>query len=449
MVKGDPATQTVPLLVGLEKLTVQGVPLAFEAQGQLLETRKLGLSLATVGSGPDCHWVVSGEGISRKHCELSLAPEGVRVRDLGSKNGTWCQGLKITEAIVPLGGSFTVGAVTVRVLFPTDTLELPLSRNAAFGEAVGTSPAMRALFAKLERLASTDHSTLLLGESGTGKELLAHGIHLNSPRKERPFVVFDCGATAPTLVESDLFGHVKGAYTGANAARTGLFEDADGGTLFLDEIGDLPLDTQTRLLRALETGRFRPVGSSEERSSNVRVIAATSRNLEARVAAKQFREDLYFRLAVVVAEVPPLRERKEDIPLLIERLMARRSPPVPFNVFPSSVLPMLQAHSWPGNVRELANTVTRLLLFPAAGAKVLETRLTSTEVLAGHGSEYYALPLKEARAAVVSDFELDYLRAKLRENQNNVTQTAKAIGVSRQFLHRLLDEYGVGANEDE
>jgi transcriptional regulator with PAS, ATPase and Fis domain len=297
---------------------------------------------------------------------------------------------------------------------------------------------MRSLFAKLERAADSDLTVLLLGESGTGKDLLAHGVHGLSPRRDGPFVPFDCGAVPPPLIESELFGHVRGAFTGAHGDRRGVLAEADEGTLFLDEIGELPLDLQPKLLRALESREYRPVGGGAYLRFDARIIAATHRPLRRAVADRTFREDLYYRLAVVEARVPPLRERKDDIELLVERFLGAESPPRTIRDLPPGTLAMLTAHDWPGNVRELKNAVARLLLFPDAGAAILDSAdARHTREIPVH------LPLREARDEIVERFERAYLLAKLAESGGNVSRAADAMGVSRQLVHRLMDRYDV------
>jgi transcriptional regulator with PAS, ATPase and Fis domain len=290
---------------------------------------------------------------------------------------------------------------------------------------------MRALFHQLARAAVTEAAVLLRGESGTGKEVLGHAIHAASARAGGPFVVLDCSALAAPVLEAELFGYEKGAFTGAAAARTGLLENAHGGTLFLDEVGELPLEAQSRLLRALETREVRPLGSGVSRPADARVVAATHRDLRAQCQRGTFRKDLFFRLAVVELEIPALRERKEDIPLLVAHMLGEMTPRRTLADLPPHALQLLEAHDWPGNVRELRNTVVRLLLFPELG-------------LAKHGSKAEVLPWREAREQAIGAFESTYLRERLRENQGNVTATAKAMGVSRQFLHELLARHRLG-----
>jgi transcriptional regulator with PAS, ATPase and Fis domain len=320
------------------------------------------------------------------------------------------------------------------------TVLVPLSVDSRFGDAIGASIPMRALFARLERAASADVTVLLLGETGTGKELLAQGIHAASDRRDGPFVPFDCGAVPPTLIEAELFGYVRGAFTGANADHKGILAEADGGTLFLDEIGELPLDLQPKLLRALEARQFRRVGGRGHESFDARVVAATHRPLRQDVANGLFRQDLFYRLAVVEARVPPLRERREDVELLVARFLAAQSPFRSIRDLPSGTVAMLQAHDWPGNVRELKNAISRLLLFPES-ALDLDDGIDRSAMT--QGSLPLHLPLRDAREQIVETFERAYIVAKLTASAGTVSRAADAMQVSRQFLHRLMDRYDI------
>ncbi|WP_433936415.1 sigma 54-interacting transcriptional regulator [Sorangium cellulosum] len=438
-----------------------------------------------VGAGADCDLVLADPRASRRHCELRMTERGVLLRDLGSKNGTLVRDIRIVEAFLPPGVPATVGSSELVVGAAGPPSVLPLSGADAFGDAAGRSLTMRALFAKLERAAPTDETLLLLGESGTGKEVLARAIHARSRRKDGPFVVVDCGAVAPNLVESELFGHVRGAFTGAAAARPGLLEQASGGTLFIDEIGELPLDLQPKLLRAIEGRQIRRLGSNEWVPFDARIVAATHRNLRAKAQDGSFRADLYFRLSVVEVHVPALRERKDDIPLLVERFLAAREPPRALADLPPGALALLEGHDWPGNVRELRNTVARLVLFPEllheivgagppaprgssgpepaspvppgaspAGASPPGVSPAGAEPAAGAepGAPADArlrrlleLPLPEAREMVLEELERAYVTEKLRQHGGNISQAADAMGVSRQLVHRLIQRHGLRA----
>ncbi|KYF89250.1 AAA family ATPase [Sorangium cellulosum] len=434
---------------------------------------RLTMDLMVVGTGPECDLVVPDARVSRRHCELKLTRRGVVLRDLGSKNGTIGE-IPVMEAILPVGAIATIGSTRLSIALEGAPSLVRLSASERFGEAIGRSVVMRALFAQLERAAATSETILLLGESGTGKEVLARAIHAASPRRDGPLVVVDCSAVAPSLVEAELFGHARGAFTGAVAPHAGLLEQADGGTLFIDELGELPLDLQPKL-RALEARQIRRVGSSEWRSFDARVIAATHRDLRARVAEGTFRQDLYYRLAVVEVRVPALRERKDDIPALVERFLAAQSPPRALSDLPPNVMDVLLSHDWPGNVRELRNMVSRLVIFPDLAREALGVALAPSRVEAAPPARRAEAPspagaaeraegpaagtaedglsallqmqLHEARDAVVEHFERRYIAAKLREHGGNVSRTADAIGVSRQLVYRLIERYGLRGAE--
>lgn len=425
------------------RIEVPDVEVTAQARDGTPRSARLGLSPLSLGTSPDCDLVLEDSSVSRQHARLTLTERGLIVRDLESKNGTYVNGVRVIEAHVRPNDTLALANVRITVRPASSTRSMPLAAQARFGQAHGGSVVMRSLFAQLERVATTDEPVLLQGESGTGKEVLAHAIHEASRRAEAPFVVLDCGAVAPTLIESELFGHLKGAFTGANTNRQGLFEQASGGTLFMDEIGELPLELQPRLLRALERSEIRPVGASTYRRVDARIIAATHRNLRGMVAEGKFREDLYYRLAILDARIPPLRERREDIPLLVEHFLSSFSPPRTLADLGPGVLELLKAHHWPGNVRELHNTVTRLVLFPGLGAEAI--RAEGRTPSAPHSEmAFMQLPLREARDGVVREFERRYVAAQLERAGGNVTQAARAMGVSRQFLHRLMTRYGVG-----
>jgi transcriptional regulator with PAS, ATPase and Fis domain len=404
----------------------------------------LGVESVVVGTSGDCDLVVAAPGVSRRHCEISSTERGILVRDLGSKNGTFLGDAQLFEALIAPGATLSLGDAKVTVRVAGAPTVVPLSTSARFGKALGGSLTMRALFAKLEHAAKTPETILLLGESGTGKELLARAIHEQSPRATGPFVVFDCAAIVASLAEAELFGVTKGAFTGADRSRPGLFEQADGGTLFIDEIGELPIDLQPKLLRALESRTVRRLGASETAHVDVRVVAATHRDLRKRVGSGAFREDLYYRLAVVEVIVPPLRERRDDIALIVDHILAEHTPKKTLKDLPPNALDLLKAHRWPGNVRELRNTVARLVMFPYLGDKAIQ------EASAGGSGDglgaLAGLPLRQARDTAVEQFERAYLTAKLREHGGNITRASEAMGVTRQFVHRLLERYGIKAS---
>jgi DNA-binding NtrC family response regulator len=406
----------------------------------------LGIEPLVVGTSPECDVVVDDPHVSRKHCVVTMTDGGVVLRDLESKNGTFVGELQIREVVLRPGVVARVGQGQLELRVTGAPRDVPLSTSARFGEAIGGTLGMRALFARLDIAAATKETVLLVGESGTGKELLARAIHDASPRREGPFVVFDCSSVAPTLVESELFGFVKGAFTGADRDRAGIFEEAHGGTLFIDEVGELPVDLQPKLLRALEARQTRRVGGGAWLPFDARIVAATHRDLAARMKGGEFRQDLYYRLAVLEARVPPLRERRDDIELLAERFLAAHSPPLTVRDLPPGSVAMLRAHDWPGNVRELRNVLARMIVFQDAD----QARFDDPAPGRGGGATAHdallRLPLREARQQVVERFEQAYLAAQLDAHGGNVSRAAEAIGVSRQFLHRLIDRYNLERN---
>jgi two-component system, NtrC family, response regulator GlrR len=407
----------------------------------------LGMDPVVFGTSPECDVVLDDAHVSRRHCELRLEEGGLVLRDLGSKNGTFVNDVEVRESVLRPGNVVRVGQWQLAVRVTGTPVVLPLSGGARFGEAVGGTLVMRALFARLEVAAATDETVLLLGESGTGKELIAQAIHDASPRKSGPFAVFDCSAVAPTLIESELFGFVRGAFTGAERDRVGILEQAQGGTLFLDEIGELPPDLQPKLLRALESRQFRRLGSNAWQGFDARIVAATHRDLAARMKSGAFRQDLYYRLAVIEARVPPLRERRDDIELLAERFLADMNPPLTFHDLPASSLAMLRAHDWPGNVRELRNTLSRLAIFRDMSQTLFDSSGQAREGAPPTEDPLLRLPLRDARQQVIEKFEQTYLAAQLKAHGGNVTRAAEAVGVSRQFLHRLLERYRIRSQD--
>ncbi|MDI1442714.1 sigma 54-interacting transcriptional regulator [Polyangium sp. 6x1] len=426
-------------------------------------TAPLGLAPLVLGKSAECDLVVTDPKVSRVHCEIRLTEQGVLLKDIQSRNGTFIRDVRVVEAFLSPGVPATVGDSTLVVQPSGGAAVLPLSMRGSFGDAVGEGLAMRALFARLERVAKTDETILLLGESGTGKEVLARSIHQESRRAHHPYVVVDCGAILSSTIEAELFGTVPGAATGA-VNRAGFFEAAHQGTIFIDEIGELPLEAQQKLLRVIEARTVRRVGSPQERAIDVRIVAATHRNLKAMVAEGKFRQDLYFRLSVLELQVPPLRERREDIPLLAERFLSSRHPPLKASDLPPETLPMLMGYDWPGNVRELRNVIARLVVFPELLHEILGPTASPTpgsisapppraaEAATADAEDsklgrLLELSLPEAREAVLAELERKYATAKLRKYDGNISRAAESMGVSRQLLHRLLDRHGIRAKE--
>jgi transcriptional regulator with PAS, ATPase and Fis domain len=398
-----------------------------------------------VGTGEGADLRLTDGTVSREHLRITLAPGGVRLKDEGSKNGTLIGKLRITDAFLSGDAKLELGATTLALRLEKAPIDLALHPSVRFGDAIGVSPAMRHLFAKLEQAAASDATILIEGESGVGKEVLAKAVHIRSARARGPFVVVDCGAIAQNLVEAELFGHEKGAFTGANEARRGLFDAASGGTIFLDEIGEMPLDLQPKLLRAIEQREVRPVGARTARAVDVRIVAATHRKLAEAARRGEFRQDLYYRLAVVRVTVPPLRERPEDVaPLALAFLRALKQDEAAS--IPSDLAAILAGYSWPGNVRELRNAVERYAVF---GSSPDSTGILFDETSREPSRASLArMPFHEARRVVLDRFERDYLRDVLERAGGVVARAAELAEVARPSLYRMLDRLKIPARED-
>jgi transcriptional regulator with GAF, ATPase, and Fis domain len=444
------AVQTPETSVGIQALVLSG-------RGKGTSAR-IGERLR-IGKAPDNDLVLSDDTVSRTHCELLRVEGGVLVRDLGSTNGTRVQGAKVSEAVVQPGAVLQVGEVEIVLRASVRSVEVMPSEKTSFGGVIGQSLAMRTIFGVLERIAPTDATVLLEGETGTGKDVLARAVWHESARAQGPFVVVDCGAVSYSLLESELFGHERGAFTGAVAARQGAFELAEGGTVFLDEIGELPLDVQPKLLRVLETKEFRRVGGNRTLRSNVRVVVATKRNLQREVLAGKFREDLYFRLAVVPVAVPPLRARREDIPALVQHILKTNGGGVEVS---GETMQGLVAHDWPGNVRELRNVLDRSLYLARAAGQTelslvtLPSQVGTSGAATGGSSEADALRFepgrtyRETRARYDAEFERRYVKWLLGRHGGNVSAAAREAKMDRKHLHDMAKKHGLrGDHEDE
>ena len=407
------------------------------------QTWEISSARCSIGSHASNDVVLSERTVSRFHCELLLDEMGVRVRDLESRNGTFVAGVRVLEAFLHHGAELLLGKMLLRIELGNDTLQLPASERTECGPLVGSSPAMRTVFALLERAAQSSTTVLLEGETGTGKEGAAEALHTLGPRRDKPLVVVDCGSLPATLIESELFGHEKGAFTGASGQRAGAFEAADGGTILLDEIGELPVVLQPKLLRVLERKEIRRLGSNAVSPVDVRVVAATNRDLRTLVNRGEFRADLYFRLAVVRIQLPPLRQRLADIPRLAEKLLGQIGAPqaVAKALLAPAFLADLSHSAWPGNVRELRNYLERCALFH--GPLPLDEAARPAEQAAHAEHAMPSGPYTVARRQAIDDFERRYLEALLARHGGRVAQAAGEAGVDRVYLYRLMRKHGL------
>ncbi len=419
---------------------------------------ELSTTRMTVGSSPKNEVVLSDPTVSRVHCEIVIDRDRYVIRDLGSTNGTKLNGTPVVEAVLAAGSRVRLG--DSELLFePKKKWErVSVSDQDHFGELYGTSASMRSVFGLLARVGVTDLSCIITGETGTGKELAARALHGLSSRASKPLVVVDCGAISHTLIESELFGHEKGAFTGADRTRPGAFEVADGGTIFLDEVGELPIELQPKLLRVLERREVRRLGATSVININVRVLAATHRDLVSMVKEGKFREDLYYRLAEVVAHMPPLRARPGDIPLIAQRILtdhAQSSGTPPIQIANDGVA-LLQSCRWSGNVRELRNVLRR------AAALTNTTLLTADDLRSAMSSGASinqswtvendstkqidlgeALPIKDAREKWMAPMEKEYLVRLIQRCNGDLNLASEQAGVHRKSLERLFRQHGI------
>jgi transcriptional regulator with GAF, ATPase, and Fis domain len=386
---------------------------------------------------------IADREVSRLHAELEPDDHGTWVRDLGSRNGTFVENLLVTAALAPDGARIRLGGTELVLRYPSQPSPVELWPHQHFGALIGASTAMRELFAQMARVAKSDAPVLILGETGTGKELVARAIHDASARASGPFVIVDCAALASSLIEGELFGHARGAFTGALAAHAGSFEAANGGTIFLDEIGELAPAMQPKLLRVLESQTVKRLGESTHRRIDIRLVAATHRDLRRMVNAGAFREDLYFRVAVLPLVVPPLRERRQDVPLLFRHFLRGRQPFEPVSESDLSQMP------WLGNVRELRNFVERA----CAGARDTfggdafgSSRGDDRDALgtgdAGAGVSF-TQPFKEFREHWIDRGEREYVQRLLERHARNVSLAADEAGLDRTYIYRLIRKHGL------
>jgi len=449
-----------------------------------------------IGAMEDNDMVVGDDTVSRYHCKIVQEDNAYVLQDLGSTNGTFINRVRIREGFLKPGCTVHLGQSELKFYAGEEEVEIVPSRKDRCGDIIGKNQKLREIYAIIEKIAPTNTTVIIEGETGTGKEVVAQTIHKLSARSSGPMMVFDCGAVPENLIESELFGHEKGSFTGAIMTRQGLFEMGDGGTVFLDELGELPIDLQPKLLRALEQREIRRVGANKPIKVDVRIIAATNRNLEQEVAAGRFRQDLFYRLSVVRLILPPLRDRAEDIPILVRHFLKGGS----YNKNPDGTprikgvsreaMEVMQGYRWPGNVRELLNTVERAVSFadsdtieardlpehirdqarhapvrPPAAAMAMATAGGTNPALriptspgisappapmAGPPPESFESTFKEAKERWVSSFERDYIVALLKKNHGNISHAAREADIDRKYFRKLMKKYDIDAmGEDD
>jgi DNA-binding NtrC family response regulator len=427
--------------------------------GRTLETEK---DVIRIGSVQDNDIIIRDPAVSRYHLEVHKRNGEYVIVDNNSTNGTFVGALRVKEATIRHRGEIQIGDSSL-LFEPIDT-EIAVEPSGAerCDDLVGRSVSMREIYTVIERVAPTELTILVTGETGTGKELVARALHKKSRRKDGPFVTLDCSALPPTLIESALFGHEKGAFTGADQAYAGVFERADGGTLFLDELGELPVELQPKLLRALERGEIQRLRGDKTIRVNVRVIGATNRDLHQMVQDGMFRGDLYYRLAVIRIELPALRQRREDLPLIVDEFFRRygeelKETGARADRLGPGALTALESYAFPGNIRELMNILRRAAVFSSGeeitvsdlpaelsgNKQVPPRRSPSNSVLLPDAS----VPFKDAKAKVLDAFERQYLQDLLVRHKQNISKAAREAGIDRRHLYRLLDKYEIDVKD--
>ena len=406
--------------------------------------------LVRIGTRENNGLILSDKSVSGYHIEIARTQAGWRLRDVGSTNGTFVSGMRVFDLVLRSGTVVALGRTKLRIeALHDEPVRAALHPAGRFGDMVGHSVVMRRLFSRIAQVARASATVLITGETGTGKEAVAEALVQSSLRASQPFVVIDCSALPQNLIESELLGHVKGAFTGATSDYRGAFERADGGTIFLDEIGELPLDLQPKLLRVLERREVRRIGAERTRTIDVRVMAATNRVLATEVNERRFRQDLYYRLSVVNVHIPPLRERREDIPQLIEHFYQRLS-----DGYRGPTLAEITErlcdndYTWPGNVRELRNAIERAFHVPdedPIGTEGLPLRRDEPE-----GSAItvdLAVPFKTAKQKLVDAFEKEYLQAMLKATRGNISEAARRAQIDRMHLYKLITQHHLNPSE--
>ena len=451
---GKEETRTVHMDVPVEQFTLRQYTL------KVLEGPDSGLEKSFerrqvfIGTGPECQFRLTDSTVSRSHARIEFDTAGYRISDEDSKNGIVVSDLRVKDAWLPPEAEVVLGETRLLFSLGTETVDIVIAKETRFGKMVGKSVEMREVFGILKRVAPTDATVLIEGESGTGKELVAEALHQFGPRRPKPFVVFDCSACPRDLLESELFGHVRGAFTGAVRDRKGALEEAVGGTLFLDEVGELPLEMQPKLLRALEKLEIKPVGGNRRVRLDVRIVCATNKILAEEVAAGHFREDLFYRLGVIHIQIPPLRKRPDDIPLLAEHFLSEltgktgaKPPRLAYET-----VEKLREYPWPGNARELRNFLERSVILAGAlqGAdSPLELTGPKKFPISRHGDPDEILrvsfdePFKDVKDGLVREFETRYFSRLLKKTEGNVSKAARLAGIHRKSLEYLLKQIEV------
>ncbi|MFH1874544.1 MAG: sigma 54-interacting transcriptional regulator [Pseudomonadota bacterium] len=413
-------------IISSQRLKLDVVP----AQGKKF-TKTITKAEAILGTVDNCEICINDDFVSRRHCRLINNDKGLMLIDLGSTNGTFLDGVRIEQMRLPEKGCFQIGKTVINYHLECATEALKPIQEVKLGNMFGQSLTMREVFALIEQVAPSEATVLITGESGTGKDLVARLLHEHSERTDKSFVSVNCGALPATLIESQLFGHEKGAFTGATERAIGLFEQAQGGTIFLDEIGEMPLELQTRLLQVLENRQIRRLGGKQDIDVNFRLIAATNQDLQKMVAGKTFRQDLFYRLYVVPIQLKPLREREGDVELLAKKFIKDFTPPGKNISLAKDAQEKLLAHNWPGNVRELKNVIQRAVLLTS------NAKITAADIV------FAPLDMEAFAQVSLESTERNAIVSALHEFKGNQSQAAKKLGIARTTLSAKVARFGI------
>ena len=442
------------------------------ATGGQVQEKVFDKDVVTIGAMDDNDLVLADDTVSRNHCRIYVEGDQYMIEDLDSTNGTFVNRVRVKLAYLRPDLVVTCGKTEIRFSPIDERVRIVPSDRDQFGDIIGRDRKMREIYTILEKIAPTDATVVVEGETGTGKEVVARTVHTQSRRRDGPFMVFYCGAVPENLIESELFGHEKGSFTGAVSTRQGVFELAHGGTVFLDELGELQLDLQPKLLRVLEQREVKRIGGTKPIKVDVRIVAATNRNLEEEVRAGRFREDLFYRLTVVRLVLPPLRDRREDIRHLARHFLENgnfnrdRSGGRRINQFAPGVLDRLSQYDWPGNVRELHNVIERAVSFAESDTIELndlpEHIAWPRGVVGDPGSRTdISVPLPDFRAAEIdgtfkdakerwiASFERDYIASLLRKNNGNISHAAREAEIDRKYFRKLMKKYAITAAQGD
>lgn len=430
------ATRVLSFNAAKRRLSTERIEILVNSPDQGPTKKRIAKSEVTIGHHASSDVAVADPYVSRRHCKLVVSSGQTRLFDLGSTNGTYVSDARITQIAMPMQGKFRIGRSLVNYRVVTEVEEIEPSKSTKLGSMVGTSRQMREIFALIERVAPSNTTILIMGESGTGKELVARELHLQSLRSKNSFIAANCAAIPANLIESQLFGHERGAFTGAMERMTGLFEQAKDGTLFLDEIGEMPIDLQSRLLRVLEDKSIKRVGGQEEIPVDFRLICATNRDLETLVKQGKFREDLLFRIFVVPIIVPPLKNRPEDIRLLAKHFAKELAAEGRTIVFSDESIARLVKHQWPGNVRELKNVIERTLLF------------TNHDLIEKNDLLLTNFDLRDEEKNNLKDQERSYIVEALKSCRGNLSHTADKLGIARTTLQMKVKKHKIEVHRE-